>query len=110
MTDVVQKAQRSLREFRIAASPPTFRSWLRSSPSDFARQPCQHRFHRYAHAAALVAAAKETTAETLLADAGSAAENGAPKAEVSSTGPAVGCHPGRRCRAPSLRSEVRKGT
>src|SRR5882672_834205 len=86
-TGVVQKAQRSLREFRIGGVATTipFLAAILAHP-DFAANHVSTGFID-AHAAALVAAAKDTTAETLLADAGSAAENGAPKAEVSATGP-----------------------
>lgn len=86
--DVVQKAQRALREFRIGgvATNIPFLAAILAHP-DFAANHVSTGFID-AHAAELVAAAKEATAETLLADAGSAAENGAPKAEVSATGPA----------------------
>ena len=86
--DVVQKAQRSLREFRIGgvATNIPFLAAILAHP-DFAANHVSTGFID-AHAAELVAAAKDSTAETMLAEAGSAAENGAPKAEVSAAGPA----------------------
>jgi acetyl/propionyl-CoA carboxylase alpha subunit/acetyl-CoA carboxylase carboxyltransferase component len=85
---VVQKAQRTLREFRIGgvATNIPFLGAILAHP-DFTANHVSTGFID-AHAAELVAAAREATAETLLADAGSAAENGAPAAEVSATGPA----------------------
>jgi acetyl/propionyl-CoA carboxylase alpha subunit/acetyl-CoA carboxylase carboxyltransferase component len=86
--DVVQKAQRSLREFRVGgvATNIPFLAAILAHP-DFAANQVSTGFID-AHAAELVAAAKDSTAETMLAEAGSAAENGAPKAEVSAAGPA----------------------
>jgi acetyl/propionyl-CoA carboxylase alpha subunit/acetyl-CoA carboxylase carboxyltransferase component len=86
--DVVQKAQRSLREFRIGgvATNIPFLAAILAHP-DFAANHVSTGFID-AHAAELVGAAKETTAETMLAEAGSAAENGTPRADLSATGPA----------------------
>src|SRR6185437_2428264 len=71
--DVVQKAQRSLREFRIGgvATNIPFLAAILAHP-DFAANHVSTGFID-AHAAELVAAAKDSTAETMLAEAGSAA-------------------------------------
>ena len=86
--DVVQKTSRTLREFRIGgvATNISFLAAILAHP-DFAANQVSTGFID-AHAAELVGAAKETTAETMLIEAGSAADNGAPRPEVSATGPA----------------------
>ena len=71
-----------------AASPPTFRSsapsWrIRILPPTMSAPVSSMRMRPN-----WSKAANENTAETMLAEAGSAAENGAPAAEVSTTGPA----------------------
>src|SRR3954471_8248065 len=85
--DAVQKAARALREFRIGgvATNIPFLGAILAHP-DFAANHVSTGFID-AHAAELVKAANENTAETMLAEAGNAAENGAPAAEVSATGP-----------------------
>jgi acetyl/propionyl-CoA carboxylase alpha subunit/acetyl-CoA carboxylase carboxyltransferase component len=84
----VQKASRALREFRIGgvATNIPFLAAILAHP-DFAANHVSTGFID-AHAAELVKTANENTAETMLVEAGSAAENGAPAAEASTTGPA----------------------
>lgn len=84
----VQKAQRTLREFRIGgvATNIPFLGAILAHP-DFTANHVSTGFID-AHAAELVKAANENTAETLLAEAGNAGENGAPSAETSTSGPA----------------------
>ena len=89
--DAVQKASRALREFRIGgvATNIPFLAAILAHP-DFVANHVSTGFID-AHAAELVGATKESAAETMLADAGSADGNGsgvAPVAEVSTTGPA----------------------
>ncbi|MBX9650397.1 MAG: biotin/lipoyl-binding protein [Xanthobacteraceae bacterium] len=89
--DAVQKAARALREFRIGgvATNIPFLGAILAHP-DFVANHVSTGFID-AHAAELVAAARETTAETMLADAGSADGNGAsvaPAIEASTAGPA----------------------
>lgn len=84
----VQKAQRTLREFRIGgvATNIPFLGAILAHP-DFTANHVSTGFID-AHAAELVKAANENTAETMLAEAGNAAENGAPAADASASGPA----------------------
>src|SRR5258708_8402691 len=82
-TDVVQKAQRSLREFPIGgpATKIPFLAAILAHP-DFAANHVSTGFID-AHAVALGAAAKANTAETFIAGASSAAAGGTPRAVAS---------------------------
>jgi len=84
----VQKASRTLREFRIGgvATNIPFLAAVLAHP-DFTANHVSTGFID-AHVAELVKAANENTAETMLTEAGSAAENGAPVAGASTAGPA----------------------
>src|SRR6195952_3408244 len=89
--DAVQKAARALREFRIGgvATNIPFLGAILAHP-DFVANHVSTGFIE-AHAAELVGAARETTAETMLAEAGRADGNGAsvaPAIEPSTAGPA----------------------
>lgn len=84
----VQKAQRTLREFRIGgvATNIPFLAAVLAHP-DFVANHVSTGFID-AHAAELVKVANEYSAETMLAEAGSAAGDGTPAAETSTAGPA----------------------
>lgn len=84
----VQKAQRTLREFRIGgvATNIPFLGAVLAHP-DFTANHVSTGFID-AHVAELVKAANENIAETMLTEAGSAAENGAPQVQASAAAPA----------------------
>jgi acetyl/propionyl-CoA carboxylase alpha subunit len=86
-TDVVHKASRTLREFRIGgvATNIPFLAAILSHP-DFVENRLSTGFID-THVAALVGEAN-ATAETALTESGSAADNGAPTVEAPATGPA----------------------
>lgn len=86
-TDVVHKASRTLREFRVGgvATNIPFLAAILAHP-DFVENRVSTGFIE-AHVADLVGEAK-ATAETALIESGVAADDGAPTAEVSMAGPA----------------------
>ncbi|UPK06604.1 carboxyl transferase domain-containing protein [Bradyrhizobium sp. 170] len=86
-TDVVHKATRTLREFRVGgvATNIPFLAAILAHP-DFVENRVSTGFIE-AHVADLVGEAK-ATAETALIESGVAADDGAPTAEVSMAGPA----------------------
>ena len=113
-TDVVHKASRTLREFRVGgvATNIPFLAAIVSHP-DFVENRLSTGFIDK-HVAALVGEAK-ATAETALIESGVAADDGAPKPRRRRPthrlrGRRVRCPFRRRCRAPSSRSTSGKGT